>query len=385
MAKEKHLNLSIKNQIAKSIFFSILSYVTIIILLNDLPLFIKENGLFKLIINLSSWAENKAMLISENMIEKNLALNFLGNIRKLSFSEAKSLQSSGLMHLLAISGGQVVPLAMLFSYFLSKITFTILKNIVKPSLLIKVIYYVKLTSSLLISLLICSLFGCTGALIRVFSLFYFIQLPTIQAQYISIFKQFPYIMNQTFSKISVIILTSFIFGNVFINYSFLLSALGATVAQMAIYFSNYLLQENHLIFKTVLSTTLTSFFTGFILYPFSEINLMNSCLANILALPVVCFFIAPLSLLALFIPDQFLFYPIIIKCLDISLFFLKQISFAFDNPYANINPFNKQNPLFTLNGLLYLNTILLFLWISMDCYKQKKLFLARMKFANLKF
>ncbi|MBX9836694.1 MAG: hypothetical protein K2X69_00120 [Silvanigrellaceae bacterium] len=90
----------IKYYLYKNIFFSIILYIVLIILLNDLPEEIKNNGIFKQFFDFSNWVEQKAKFTSTQMQESNLALNFLGNLRKLTFSEAKAFQNSGLIHLL---------------------------------------------------------------------------------------------------------------------------------------------------------------------------------------------------------------------------------------------------------------------------------------------
>jgi Competence protein len=374
---------TMRGQIAKGFLSSCIIYSLLIILLNDLPRILQENGLLKNTVDISSWAEQKAVTTSEQMKEANLAMNFLGNLRKLNFEEAKAFQSSGLLHLLAISGGQVVPLANGFSNILGYILYYFLYKKLKPHHLMQFIFNVKTNFSLIISLFICSLFGCTGALIRVSALSYMLKLRILQSQYSFFFKFIPYVMPTTFNRVMVIIFISFSFGNVFISYSFLLSAIGATTAEISSYITNFFFKKP-IILQVTCSTVLTSIFTGIILSPFSSIDILNSCFANILALPVVCFFITPFSLLALFLPTQFFLYPYVLLFLDYSLIFFKKIAFTFYNPYSKTNPFDKNNPLFSLEGLVYLNAILIILWILLDVHRERKIFLARKKFLSLK-
>lgn len=375
----KSIASSILNQIIIGALFSALTYCTVIALLSNLSFSIQEHGLLKPFINLSEWTEYKARAVSENMREKNLAMNFLGNLRKLSFDEAKAFQSSGLIHLLAISGGQIVPLANGFSFIIGYFLYLNLYKKMKPNKLMLLIFNIKSYCALIISFLICFSFGCTGALIRVSALSYLPKLKIFQSQYSLFFNFIPYIISNSFNRIMIIIFISFSFGNVFINYSFLLSALGATIAEISTYITNFFITKP-LIFQIICNTILTSFFTGIILFPLTKIDIINSCFSNILALPVVCFFITPLSLLALFLPSEFFLYQYILMILDISLVFLKKIAFTFYNPYSNTNPFDKNNPMFSLQGLIYLNIILILLWISIDIFKEKKVFIARKKF-----
>ena len=129
--------------------------------------------------------------------------------------------------------------------------------------------------SLFISLIICSLFGWTGALVRVSALSYFQSIKFIQSQYFIFFKLFPFLTSKIFHKIFVLFLISSSFGNVFINFSFLLSAIGAIILEISSYITNFLI-SNLKIFKAICNTILTSFFTGIILYPFTNIDLINS-------------------------------------------------------------------------------------------------------------
>lgn len=243
---------------------------------------------------------------------------------------------------------------------------------------------IKANFSLIVSLFICSLFGCTGALIRVSALSYLMKLRIFQSQYSLFFKFIPYIMPTTFNRVMILIFISFSFGNIFISYSFLLSAIGASTSEISTYIINYFLKK-FVILQIICSTVLTSLITGIIFFPFSGIDILSSCFANILALPVVCFLITPFSLLAIFLPNQFFLYQYILSILDFSLIFLKKIAFTFYNPYSKTNPFDKNNPLFSSEGLVYLIIVLISLWIFLDIYRERKIFIARKKFLSLKF
>lgn len=229
----------VKSHLIKSILFSLLIYHLFISLLSNLPNSIQENGILKNFFDFSNWIENKAKSSSSQMQESNLALNFLGNIRKLSFSEKNAFQNSGLIHLLAISGGQVVPLANGISHILSYVIYYLFLKKVDPYLLKKSIYHFKIYVSLFISIVICSLFGWTGALVRVSALSYLQSLNFIQSQYSIFFKYIPFLVSKTFYKIFVLIFISVAFGNIFINYSFLLSAIGAIVLELSSHITNF--------------------------------------------------------------------------------------------------------------------------------------------------
>jgi hypothetical protein len=369
-------------QLMRGVMASFFVYLIIFILIHDLPLFLRENGLFKKFLDFSSFAEQKALLVSSGLQEVNLALNFLANMRKLSFGEAQAFQSSGLLHLLAISGGQVVPIAHGMSALIGYILYYMLRKIFFPLRLMQMIFQVKSFSSLVLSLFICGLFGCTGALIRVSALNYLLRIHFINSQFLVFYSFVPYVFSNTFYRSFVIVFVSLAFGNIFLNYSFLLSAIGASCAQISIYIANYFI-KNSKIFHALSATALTSVFTGIILLPYSNSSILSSCLANIAALPVVCFLVTPLSLLVIFLPQDFFIFSYLLSFLDKSLFLLKKIAYIFHDPYSLTNPFERTHPLFSFQGLVYLNFILFSLWMLLDFHKERKILLARTKFTFL--
>lgn len=362
-------------------FFSCIIYVFLITISFGMPNSYSETVFIKKFINLSTLIEQKAIYISQNLLEENLALNYLGNVRKLSFYEAIIFQNSGLMHLLAISGAQVVPLAQFVSTFIGSTLYLILNIKIKPHCLMILINQIKNINSLVIAFIICSLFGCSGALIRVVGLNYFSKIYFIKQQYTIFFKFFPYILSNTFIRLIVLSFMLFYFGNIFINFSFLLSAIGATSAEFSLRVSKKLVNKKNLIIQSISSTILTSLVIGIILFPFSETNIYNSCLANILASPIVCLLITPLSLSALILPDTIFFYDYIILNLDYSLFLLKKIALYFNNNNL-IDPYKNSNILFTNIGVFYLNFILILLWLLSDFLKEKKMTLFKNKFLS---
>jgi hypothetical protein len=104
---------------------------------------------------------------------------------------------------------------------------------------------------------------------------------------------------------------------------------------------------------------------------------LNSCLANICAIPIVTFLVTPLALLVLIIPENQDLYFLTLKCLDFSLSLFQKIASTFSDHHIFINPFNRHNPLFTAEGLCYLNTLLIILWILVDILRYRKVFYMR--------
>lgn len=376
----KNKNVSFIKKISFYLFCTILIYTFAAFLLQFSPQKMQNQGFIGSSLQaVSKKIEKKASHISSALDEQNLSLNFLANKRKLSFTEAKAFQSSGLLHLLAISGGQVVPIAFLVCYLSAKLLFLIFYKTIPPNTLMQIIFHISKLISFATALLLSALFGSSGALIRVLTLTYSTKLPFFQTQHPFFYNLIPYILSQPFKKFMLIILMAIAFGNLFQNYSFLLSALGAACAEFSIYVSFYFFKDSK-IGASLASLVLTSFLTGLVLQPFSQVNLLNSCMANILAFPVVSFLITPLSLLILLLPEDFFAFQFMLNAFDQSLSLLKFISHAFSDHSLKINPFAKNNPLFSTDGLVYLNFMLILLWSFLDLYKERKTILLRYEF-----
>jgi predicted membrane metal-binding protein len=313
-------------------------------------------------------------------------------MNKLSFQQAQEFQTSGLVHLLAISGAQIVPVASLFStIFASGFYYAFRKRHSSIQLMLR-IYKIKSTIHFLVSLFISLLFGCTGALLRVAGLSFLSRIKFVQSLCENSYSIIPNLIENTALKIILLILLSIFFGNVFINYSFILSAIGASCAELSGIFVysplfktdgknklerifGFLLQSH--IGKHLISAVLTSALVGILLSPLVYNSLLNSCLANICAIPIVTFLVTPLALLVLIIPENQDLYFLTLKCLDFSLSLFQKIASTFSDHHIFINPFNRHNPLFTAEGLCYLNTLLIILWILVDILRYRKVFYMR--------
>lgn len=348
----------------------------------SLPLGVREHGLLLPSLNLSHLIAEKSRAAAHLMQERNLALNFIGNIRQLSFQEAAVFQASGLVHLLAISGAQIVPVTAFFSNLWILCVFLILRKFISPIILLKVLEKCGSIFEFFLSFLISSLFGCTGALLRVTGFSFFSKMVFVKRVSSRLMAHFMYALDVSFLKVFILFCVSFAFGNVFQNYSFLLSALGASCAELAhIAVSRWIISK-HKIIVHACTALFTCVLVGLFLAPYSSASLVNSCLANVCAIPLVTFLITPLSLGVLVFPEGSVFFTFIIHMLDVSLFILKHIASAFAPKHFQMNPFSQNNPLFTREALIYLNSILLSLWVILDVYKCRGVLKIRMSYIH---
>jgi hypothetical protein len=76
----------------------------------------------------AEFVSSKAHQTAPRFTEDRLALNFLANTKKLSFGESKAFQSTGLMHLLAISGAQTSVVVGFLSLFSSSLYIAMLQS-----------------------------------------------------------------------------------------------------------------------------------------------------------------------------------------------------------------------------------------------------------------
>lgn len=349
-----------------------------------LPEKMQKYGLFNNQANLVYLVQNKAKTVADSMQETNLGLNFIGNYHKLSPLESQIFQSSGLVHLLAISGAQILPVVNLICYCLSIILYTSLKNKLNPHRIMQISSKINIYISFMISLFISILFGGTGALLRVSWLNFFKRIKIIHFIQIFIFRQTSEFIEPLVEKFFILLLVSLFFGNIFSNYSFILSAIGASCAEISAYISKFILNKNGTIiclkfFSEIFVTILTCVFVGIVLSPLTFNSITNSCLANIFAIPIITFLVTPLALLILIIPSGNIVFEIILNGLDYSLMLFKHIAFVFSD---SDNFITNNTRLFSADGLLYLNIIMIILWTIIDLIRGRKIYMMRKKIIN---
>ncbi len=382
--------LSYRNAIFSLFKFYVILYLFIIGLNSVLPDNIQKYGLFNNELNLKTLLEEKALYTSNKMTESNLGLNFLANKNKLSNLEYEVFQNSGLLHLLAISGGQINPLTSLSSFIISNLVFILLIRNKTPQKSMLINANTNKIINFIIALFISLIFGATGALTRTAFLTYLKKMNIFKKAENVLFSINPNFCPTVINKILIILILSILFGNVFLNYSFLLSAIGASCAEICAFFCNlYLRNKNEFFLNSIIKSSFfveisitlsTCMLVGVILSPLTPNNIFDSCLANMFAIPVVTFVVTPCALLTLLFPIDSFLYNLSMQGLDFSLVCFKHIALSFSHIDIPIFSKQKNTILFSDDGLFYLNFILIILWIIIDLVKQRKIINLRVEY-----
>ncbi|MES2614435.1 MAG: ComEC/Rec2 family competence protein [Bdellovibrionota bacterium] len=371
---------------------SIFTYFFLYCLSYFLPEFMQKYGVLNNRINLGFLAQTKAKAVVDGMTETNLGLNFIGNFHKLSPFEAQIFQNSGLVHLLAISGGQILPVVSLLCFVISSIVYFLFKNKLPPHKIMLISSKIRNYTSFLLSFFVAVLFGGTGALMRVSWLNFFKKVHVLLGIQNVIFKRTAEFSEPLLDKFLILFIVSFLFGNIFLNYSFILSAIGAACAEISATICLFIVKQNKQnssildnfvrakFFAEILVTIATCVFVGVVLSPLTYNSIANSCLANIFAIPVITFIVTPLALLVLITPIHNCVFDFLLKALDYSLMLFKHIAVAFSGDNLNNAQVLQNTRLFSPDGLLYLNMVMIILWGVIDLIRGRKVFLMRMQF-----
>ena len=384
---DKVLLLLILKKFINSASTYITLYLLLFFILNLLPFKIQKTGVFHGELNLVHLIKSKGEDATKKMHESNLGINFIANGHKLSETERQIFQSSGLIHLLAISGGQILPIVQIFCFIHAKLLFVFLRGRMLPHKIMKYISRMNIISSFIISFFISLIFGCTGALLRVSWVNFFRKMQLFSSMYKYVFFLNRNISEIFFEKFIILIIVSVLFGNIFLNYSFILSAVGASCAEICSimwicvgrcqlkFFLGKLAFSPF--FKEIMITMLTSLAVGILLAPLTSNSFMNSCVANVIAIPFITFVVTPLALLVLVFPSENILFDYIIHLLDYSLAIFKYIGSVFSEE-KNLSSLNNKS-LFSADGLLYLNLIMIFLFVSIDIIRSRKLDILRIR------
>ncbi len=373
---------------------SAFGYILLYCLLPLLPC--QQKGLVGHTITLSQWVQTKAQSASANMQEISLAQSFIGNVHSFLPDETSVFQSSGLVHLLAISGGQILPLVEIIAFIFSWVIYKALKNKVSPHHIMQISHKTRSVVGFIVSLCVSILYGGTGALLRVAWLNFFKKLNFTFYFKSHFFKITPEIRESLIDNFIIILVVSLLFGNMFLNYSFVLSAIGASCAEICSRTCRHTLgkfkKENPVFLQKILGSrlfleTVTTIATcvcvGLVFSPLTSNSIVNSCLANIFAIPLVTFVVTPLSLTALFFPAENILFDFCIILLDNSLALFKHIAVTFCDTSLNVN--NSPSILFTTAGLFYLNVLMILLWATVDLVRSYKLTSVQVHITSIKF
>jgi predicted membrane metal-binding protein len=307
----------------------------------------------------------KASQLSEALTEHTLALNFLANERSLEPTTRTAFAGSGLTHLLALSGAQVAPVCAVAGGVLGTVLVTLLASHLAPHHLARWVSRLRVTVELTLALTLSALYGSSGAILRVamFTYLFPVALRSVQTS--------PALLpdertSRLIARILVLGVTAVLLGNPYANLSFLLSALGSGLSEMATRLSERHRATGsdlkHRIEKALSNSCATSLLIGVVLYPLFHNNPLVAAAANLVAAPLVGLVITPLSLALLALPEGLSNALHLTTLFDGALATLSSIAQSFAPPDATITPAS-----FSQSGATtYLTVLLVVLWTAQD-------------------
>lgn len=213
------------------------------------------------------------------------------------------MRQAGLLHLTAISGGQVrlvldlaarVPLG-IFLFFSRYISQTRNSAVLSHRLF-------TLLEPILAGV-VAIVFGCSGSLQRVWILHYAVNNTWFRRPALTLSTRYPHLSTQLVRRFFALIIICILFGNPWLNLSFLLSASGSGLASLI---AEPLYDKNDGIVKSFLKRTAAiSLLTAVVLIPLSNTNLVITVVANAICLPLVDLLLVPMAMSLLFIPFSY--------------------------------------------------------------------------------
>ena len=321
--------------------------------------------------------------IFKNMSEVNLAQSFLLNQKKLSLTEQFTFQATGLSHLLSVSGGQLVPLLLCVVEPLAALPGQYFQSILPATTTLKIQKILRFALSLFVALAFSLLFGGTGSLWRVALLSVVMQSHFIKTFFLNIYGKTNQFSVHTCARCALLFLFAILIKNPWNDFSFLFSALGAVLSSLSIQIINLYIFKlkiygfNKIFLQYLLSSFASSLLISVVLSFWQPANYTVSCLANVLALPLVTWVITPLSLVALLAPSV----PGIAFALNESIALLHTLAKYFSSFVAFSNPFQNRDTLFSEQTAYQIGSIIIFVWCLLDLAhhfpKWRRLYLLR--------
>lgn len=322
------------------------------------------------------WNQSQLEDIIVQFHNENLARNFLTNERSLNFFEQNDFLNSGLVHLLAISGAQVVPIVNAARAAARFAAPSVMNFVSSPQQATRAFRLWREGSSVVLSLFILKIFGGSGALGRVFFLTYVSQLILLKNFSFQLSRIFPNISERSISRTFSLVGLAVFAGDPFKNYSFLLSAFGAALSELTFTLLTSAKSFQTLISKVnsmLLTSAICTFFISVLLYPLCQNALFPTVIANLIAIPLVTFIITPLSLVLVLVP--FKNCDLLIFTLDAAFSMFKNISATFSTQAFSSNASSEL--LFSEAGRFYLVLMVTTLWSLTDTLKHRGLFMLR--------
>ncbi len=317
---------------------------------------------------LKSELHERLIPILQHMSEANLAQSFLLNQRKMSLSEQFSFQATGLAHVLSVSGGQLVPLLLCVVEPLAALPAQYLHSVLAATTTLKIQKILRFALSLFVALAFSLLFGGTGSLWRVALLSVVMQSHFIKTFFLNICGKTNPFSIHTCARCLLLFLFAIFMKNPWDDFSFLFSALGAALSSFSIQVINLYLHKlklfgiRKIFFQYLLCSLASSLLISVVLSFWQPAQYTISCLANIIALPLVTWVITPLSLVALLSPNV----PGIAFALNQSIALLHIIAKYFSSFVAFSNPFQNHQTLFSSQTAYQIGSVIIFVWCLLD-------------------
>lgn len=329
------------------------------------------HGLIQPDTDLQRAVTQRAQFLARHSQEPALVLNFLANLRRLGRDESQAFQAAGLTHLLAISGAQLSLMASLGTRALGFALGMTLGRALPPSRLIPFIAWNRALSRIIISLGLAGLFGQTGALLRASVLASIIHTHSfsrlaqrVVRRCLSPLK----VPSLTLTRLLGIAALLPFLPSPFLSLSFLLSAMGASVAEEASRLATHISQRTHTKLAWILSTLLTCTLIHCILAPLTGAQLTPSVIANTLAIPLVSLIITPISLFVLLSPSTTVALTLL-PVLDVTLGFFSDIATFCGGNSTHLPPDNQW--IFSWESRAYLTLITGVLWSVQDARREE--------------
>lgn len=310
--------------------------------------------LFSVEIFNQSFLTHRAILIVNLSRHPSLARCFFQNSPIYDNELFETLRQAGLLHLTAISGGQVrlvldlavrVPLAIVlfFSRYISTtrhlatITHRLF-NVFEP----------------ILAGIVAVVFGCSGSLQRVWILHYAVNNSWLRRPALTLSTRYPHLSTQLIRRCFALVLICILFGNPWLNLSFLLSASGSALASLV---TEPLYNKNDGVVMSFLKRAVAiSFLTAGILIPLSRTNLLITVIANAMCLPLVDLLLVPLAMTILFVPFSYEMTSFAVKVFDSVIDIFLSIANSFG---LSANQMNEGWPDWSFS---YLTIVVILVW-----------------------
>lgn len=290
---------------------------------------------------------DKAELIKDWMKNKELASLFLTGQNSLDQSLRHPFSASGLAHLLAISGAQIsFVLGGLKRFW--QFPFSFILSIFCPLRARNSLSNINGILSVLVAWYLSYLFGFTGSLVRLAGLSsIYLYLTEISSLSFTQKMRFPLLTGLTFRLIGICFCWP-ILGNPFQSLSFLLSIVGAETAILLTRNSEH---SKSALKNFIYSSALVGLIMTIICAPFISVDFPYCLFANVIAIPIVNFFITPLCMFITIIPWPEVIFPLA-KFLDLNLTILTFL--AKNSQYIPQQAWNVELFQYYLTGVLFL-------------------------------